>query len=161
MHKCCSSWRHDLQSRDKKVVLVFAHFYLRYRWHFEVWLLMSPSGKLHCVLIETFSHSSRRADWFRPISHWRGRNCVVAWLNHCPPSSLQVKVNSPRLWPVNLFTGQSLGALTFTCKDARPLYKGSGTYKKSGRAKCCCKHGCSGWGLGRGTLPGGRLKKVT
>ena len=42
---------------------------------------MSPSGKLHCVLIETFSHSSNRADWFRPISH----RSVVTRLNHCPP----------------------------------------------------------------------------
>ena len=84
MHKCCSSWLHDMQSRDKKVVPVLAHFCKRYRWYFEGWLLISPSGKLHCVLIEIFSHSSRRTDWFRLISHTRGHYCIVTRLNHRP-----------------------------------------------------------------------------
>ena len=85
MHYSCSSWRHDLQSRDKKEVPALMHFYKRYRWHFEGWLLKSPSGKLHCVLSETFSHSSRRVDWFRPISHRRWHYCIITRLNHRPP----------------------------------------------------------------------------
>ena len=75
----------------KKVVLVFAHFYKRYRWHFEGWLLMSPSGKLHCMLIETFSDSSRHANWFRPISHRCGHYCIVTRLNPLPRQGLYKK----------------------------------------------------------------------
>ena len=88
MHYSCSSSRHDLQSRDKKVVPIFSHFYEQYFWHFEGWLLMSPSGKLHCVLvlIEIFSHSSHCADWFKLISHRRGHYCIVSRLNHSPLS---------------------------------------------------------------------------
>ena len=47
--------------------------------------LISNKSKLHCVLIETFSQSLYRADWFKLISYWRGHYCIVIRLNHCPP----------------------------------------------------------------------------
>ena len=69
---------------------------------------MSSSGKLHCVLIETFSHSSRRIDWFRPIGHGRGHCCIATRLNTvCPLDKACIRnfipaiLNQPCILPAN------------------------------------------------------------
>ena len=35
--------------------------------------------------VHVINHSSRRADWFRHISHRRGHYCIVTSLNHRSP----------------------------------------------------------------------------
>ena len=65
---------------------------------------MSPTGKLHYVLIETFSHSSCCTDWFRPISHRSGNYCIVTRLNHRPPLDKAGIIN---LIPATYFASQS------------------------------------------------------
>ena len=64
---------------------------------------MSPSGKLHCVRIETFIHSSHRADWVRPISHRHRHYCIVTKLNHRSPPRLgwYKKLNQLCVLPAN------------------------------------------------------------
>ena len=61
---------------------------------------MSPSGKLHCELIETFSRSLCHVDHCRPISLRRGHCGIITRLNTI---RLLVKAGIRNLMPAILY----------------------------------------------------------